>query len=147
MPQKAHLNDSKGDTPKRHFLIPKMSFSDFPILTSVGGRWDRNVSSCGPMPHLNAGFTMTLDWHTFFVSCCYKTWLSQSGRRCKHSRAEVRLQCRFAKTDAEMLSQRHKILMRPPDFASVCGCSQHPWHDSFWPCPILPRFGCLMCTT
>ena len=29
MPQKAHLNGSKGDPPKRHFSTPKMSFSRF----------------------------------------------------------------------------------------------------------------------
>ena len=41
MPQKAHLKGFKREPPKRHFLIPKMSFSRFSALTSAGGLWDR----------------------------------------------------------------------------------------------------------
>ena len=43
MPQKAHLNGSKGDPQKGIFCPQKCHFPDFPILTSVGGPWDRNV--------------------------------------------------------------------------------------------------------
>ena len=46
MAQKAHLNGSRG-TPKKAFFDPKNVIPDFPILTSVGGPWDRNLS--GPM--------------------------------------------------------------------------------------------------
>ena len=42
MLQKAHLNGSKGDPQKGIFWPQKCHFPDFPILTSVGGPWDRN---------------------------------------------------------------------------------------------------------
>ena len=43
MPPKAHLNGSKGGPPKKAFFDPKnVIFPIFPILTSVGGPWDRN---------------------------------------------------------------------------------------------------------
>ena len=38
----AHLNGSKRDPPKWHFFDPKLVISlNFPILTSLGGPWDR----------------------------------------------------------------------------------------------------------
>ena len=53
MPQKAHLNGSKGDPPKMHFLA--LHFPDFPILTSVGGPCDRNLREVSGPPLLAPG--------------------------------------------------------------------------------------------
>ena len=40
---KAHLNGSKGDPQQGIFWPQKCHFPDFPILTSVGGPWDRKA--------------------------------------------------------------------------------------------------------
>ena len=41
MPQQAHLNGPKRDPQKGIISPQKCHFPDFPILTSVGGPWDR----------------------------------------------------------------------------------------------------------
>ena len=45
MPQEAHLKGSKRGPQKGIFWPQKCHFPDFPILTCVGGPWDRNTSS------------------------------------------------------------------------------------------------------
>ena len=58
MPPKAHLNDSKRGPPKGIFRPQKCHFPDFPILTSVGGSWDRKAGMINAQRRRDLAFTI-----------------------------------------------------------------------------------------